>query len=137
MENIDKGNREKQTGKGFTSVILAILIPAVAPFLLMPIMILDYSGLSDGIKMIITSVFVLILTGTPCYFICRYHPRSVWFVPIFAGIAIAMIAGGFLSNYWSTNAKIILLIASILIAIALSIWGAEKGKKRINENPLF
>lgn len=123
-------NKSNRRIRHIISIVLALGVVFASPIGLMIFTsFLDYTQLSDTALILITSVITLSLITIPCYFICRYNYKSVWYVPLLVNLGTLLIKGGILSNYWSLNAKYGLVFAALFLAIILSILGSRKGKQ--------
>jgi hypothetical protein len=74
---------------------------------------------------ILTGITVAIM----CYFICKAHPKSVWYTPILCN-AMTLWAG--LGNYFIHGGSFMLYIVPFgmgwMLSVAASIWGAKRSK---------
>jgi hypothetical protein len=116
--------------KHLVSLLLA-LIPLLALYFIIPPInsVIDLSLLSVSVRMILISAIVVSVTAVSCYFICRHNPASAWYVPVVVtGTAMWMISD-LLSNYWTGNTKLWLLVAALLLATISGILGSLKGEQ--------
>lgn len=113
------------------SVVLAICAAIVTiVFVSMLIIFIEFAEtLRNFGYVLVESIVILFLATTPCYFICRKNPDNVWYVSIIINLAVLMISSIMLTGTWNLNAKITLLIISILLASSLSTLGAKKGRQ--------
>ena len=116
--------------KHLVSVLLA-LIPILALFFIIPPVnsAIDLSAMNLPVRMILISAIVVAFTTISSYFICRHNPASAWYVPVVVtGTAMWMISDK-LSNYWTGNTKLWLLVAALILATVSGILGSLKGEQ--------
>jgi hypothetical protein len=83
--------------------------------------------------MILISVIVVAVTAVSCYFICRHNTASAWYVPVVVtGTAMWMISGK-LSNYWTGNTRLWLLVVALVLATVSGILGSLKEEQTHKE----
>lgn len=123
-------SNRRHVSKHVISVVLAICASIVTIVLITSlIVIIEFARITSNTGyVLIESVAILFLATTPCFFICKRNPESVWYVPLIVNLAVLTICGIMLTGTWSLTAKIILLITSMLLATYLSILGAKKGR---------
>ena len=71
-----------------------------------------------------------LLIATGCFFICMKNPKSLWYVPVIANIMV-IVAAFAEPNFWITSLGI-LLGCSLILSVSAGIFGAIKGKKKLN-----
>lgn len=122
---------EKKSNKWVKHVMSIVLTGCVvfgAPIGVMTFtLFFDYTQYSYSTKIKVITVITLCLIAIPCYFICRYNFKSVWYVPLLANLGTLLIIWGIVSSYWDSNAKQELIIAALVSAIILSILGSIRG----------
>ena len=86
-------------------------------------------ALGDFIAYLCTGIVVAIM----CFYICRAHPRSVWYTPVICN-AFTLLAG--IGNYVEGNVAAALPYAiGWILSVIASIWGALTGNKRRFASP--
>jgi hypothetical protein len=99
-----------------TAFVFSILLILIAS-LLGSILPID-ENIGEGIAYILYGAAIAVA----CYFICRYNPKSVWYVPIIANIS-GILSAIVEPNFWITDLWIFMGIGWVL-----SIIGAIVGK---------
>jgi O-antigen/teichoic acid export membrane protein len=85
---------------------------------------------------IITGIFYVAVIVVACYFICRSHPRSVWYTPVICNtLVIIMGITGAMDNpnFWRNSTTWLFFIGCILLSIIAAIIGARIGQKINNQ----
>jgi len=81
---------------------------------------------------IITTIFYDILIAIACFFICRTHPKSVWYTPVICN-ALGIISAIFDPNFWTTSSTWIFWGGSFVLSIIGAIIGARIGRRIMNQ----
>jgi cell division protein FtsW (lipid II flippase) len=84
---------------------------------------------------IIKTIFYSIVIAVACFFICKTHPKSVWYTPIICnsfGI-IAIIIAIITPHHFTTAEPWIFWGSSFLLSIIGSIVGTMIGQRIINQ----
>ena len=120
--------------KHLVSILLALVPVLALYFIISPVnTVIDLSPLSVSVRMILISVIVMSVTAVSCYFICRHNPASAWYVPVVVtGTAMWMISGK-LSNYWTGNTRLWLLVVALVLATVSGILGSLKEEQTHKE----
>ena len=111
---------------------------------LIPLIIVnDPKSTSLDTIQIIGWVFNIIIVTVACFFICKAHPKSVWYTPVICnGVAmIGLIANIFLTivmtiagkDFRTTSTEWIIIVSSIVLSVAAAIVGAKIGRRRIDQ----
>lgn len=80
-------------------------------------------GLGNFLAYLLTGVFVAMM----CFFICKAHPKSIWYTPILCN-SITLFAG--LGNLIEGNPDVTLPFAmGWVLSIIASLWGGNIGKR--------
>ena len=81
----------------------------------------------------------LIFVTIACFFICRTHPKSVWYTPLICNTVgiIGLIANLTLTiallDYGTTSSEWIILVSGFVLSVTGAIVGARIGRRRINQ----
>ena len=86
----------------------------------------------SSIHGIIGLIFFIVLTPVACFFICRTHPKSVWYTPFICNIVslLGTIMGVF---YWTTLLEYLVYAGGLVLSILVAIVGAKIGRRKINQ----
>lgn len=80
-------------------------------------------GLGNFLAYLLTGFFVAMM----CFFICKAHPKSIWYTPILCN-SITLFAG--LGNLIEGNPDVTLPFAmGWVLSIIASLWGGNIGKR--------
>ena len=92
---------------------------------------------------IIGWIFNIFLVTVACFFICKAHPKSVWYTPVICnGVTIiGLIANIILTiaftivgqGYKTSEAEWIIIICSIILSVIGAIAGAKIGRQRVEQ----
>jgi hypothetical protein len=103
----------------------------------------DPKSTSISTLQIIVWIFYVILVSVACYYICKAHPKSVWYTPIicnavgiiglFANIFLTIIATIAGKNIGTTLIEWIIIVSSVILSIAAAIIGARIGQRNLNK----
>jgi hypothetical protein len=74
----------------------------------------------------IAYVLFAIIIAAACYFICRHHPKSIWYVPIIVNIP-GVISAIIEPNFWKTDLWI-LICGGWVVSVIAAIIGAKLGQ---------
>lgn len=97
-----------------------------------------YFGPFNLVEIVYFIVF-LIIVPIACFFICRSHPKSVWYTPLICnaiGIIglISFTVGTIVApDYGTTSTEWIIVVSSIAISVIGAIVGAKIGRRKINK----
>ena len=111
---------------------LSLITLAVSPLIFIA---LDSIGslkiFSDSSSEIILFSFYPILIAVACFFICRTHPKSVWYTPVICNAMIILPV--FLDPNFGTGPGSIILGSSFVLSVIGAIVGAIIGRRIINQ----
>ena len=88
-------------------------------------------------------IFYIILVTVACFFICKAHPKSVWYTPVICNAVgiLGLFANIFLTiaftiagkDYGTTSAEWIIIVSSVVLSVIATIVGAKIGQRRIDQ----
>lgn len=117
----------------------ALSLMILAGIVILLFLLHDPKSTSLSTADIIGWVFILIAVTVGCYFICRTHPKSVFYTPFICN-AVGII--GLISNvvlnitmpdYTTSSSEWIILVSGFVLAIGGAILGARIGARRIDQ----
>ena len=118
---------------------IIILFVSVIPL----IIVNDPKSTSLDTIQIIGWIFNIFLVTVACFFICKAHPKSVWYTPVICnGVAIiGLIANIFLTiaftiagrDYGTTSTEWIIIVSSVVLSVIGAIMGAKIGRRRVEQ----
>jgi len=84
---------------------------------------------------ILKSIFYIIVIAGASFFICRTHPKSVWYTPFICNAfgIIAIIIAIIIPHHFTTAGPWIFWGSSILLSLIGAIIGAMMGQRIINQ----
>ncbi|UCG27549.1 MAG: hypothetical protein JSV24_11340, partial [Bacteroidales bacterium] len=116
------------------SLALSIITIGISTlFFLIPAYILgSVEKFSQDIGDLIGCLSYVIITVIACFFICRGHPKSVWYVPFICNIV--SIAGAFGPEFWVAPTWMIVCggwVLSLIGAISGALIGRHAARRAI------
>lgn len=124
---------------------------SLVPLFGSPFLLIALAGTGDLIKSnsnaleIILCCFYPIPIAVVCFFICKLHPKSVWYTPLICS-AFSIVPAIFDSKfwiltfwtteYWTGTPKLWIFHTSIVLSVILGILGARIGKNVIEKTKL-
>lgn len=102
----------------FAGIILLLLLGGLA----------ESMNLLGGAGEIFAHVLFGLMLGTACFFICRRHPKSVWYVPLICN-AFFIIAAFVEPQFWVTSMWIF-YAGIFLLSVIGAVLGAAAGVRR-------
>jgi len=82
---------------------------------------------------IIGYIFCVIFLTVACFFICRLHPKSVWYTPVICNvIGIVAIIVYFFTDL-SDLSELVLWGSSLVLSVIGAMVGAMIGRRRISQ----
>lgn len=132
---------EKNAKKSRLTRIPAWAMSLMILFILIALMIILNDPKSTDLStiQIIGWIFYLVFVTIACFFICRTHPKSVWYTPLICNTVgiIGLIANLTLTialtNYDTASSEWIILVSSFVLSVTGAIVGARIGRRRINQ----
>lgn len=116
--------------KHLISVLFALIPMLLLYFIISPVSAaIDLSSLSVSGRIILISAIVVAVTAVSSYFICRHNSGSAWYIPVLVTLGTMWMISGSLSDYWTRNAEIWLLVVALILATVLGILGSLKGEQ--------
>ena len=109
---------------------------SLVPLFGSPFLIIALAGIGDLIMFsgssaeIILLSFYPILIAVACFFICRTHPKSVWYTPVICN-ALSIIPAILDPNFWTTS--LWWMHGSFVLSVIGAIVGAIIGRRIINQ----
>lgn len=121
---------ETKKKKSFFSRTPSWVLSLITAFLSVVVLMFLASILSDAAKLgdigeSIAYISYGILIAIACFFICRYNPKSIWYVPILCN-TVGIISAVVEPNFWITSLWMVICggwVLSLLGAIAGTIAG--------------
>jgi hypothetical protein len=90
--------------------------------------LLDYSAI-EIVAVILYAVFIIVA----CYFICRTHPKSIWYTPVICNAGGILVA--ILYPYTNPEPSILIFMGSVFILAVIGAFvGARKGRRLIDQS---
>ena len=86
-------------------------------------------NIGDGITYIIYDIIIVIA----CFFICKYYPKSIWYVPILCN-TFGIISAFVEPNFWITSLWIY-ICGGWVFSLISAIIGTKIGNQSISEVP--
>ena len=121
---------------------------SLVPLFGYPFLLIALAGIGDLVKSssnvlgIILCCFYPIPIAVVCFFICKSHPKSVWYTPLICS-AFSIVPAIFDSKfwiitfwtieYWTGTPKLWMFHTSIVLSIILGLFGSIIGKNEIKK----
>jgi len=136
---------EKKANKPLLARIPAWVLSLITFFVsIIPLIIVnDPKSTSLDTIQIIGWIFNIFLVTVACFFICKAHPKSVWYTPVICnGVAIiGLIANTSLTiaftisgqDYKTTSTEWIIIVSSIALSVIAALIGARIGRRKLDK----
>jgi hypothetical protein len=131
---------------GIPAWALSLITSFVSPFLLVVMggigsLIMPNGTSSETIEIMLLSFYPIII-AVACFFICKTHPKSVWYTPIICNaylIIPAILDSNFWTisfwtkSYWTGTPKIWMFHCAFILSVIGAMIGAMITKRVINQ----
>ena len=88
-----------------------------------------------GFSEVIANILYIILIAIACFYICKAHPKSVWYTPIICNIMAFVSLAVFVFTDLNTLSELIFWLSSLLVSVVGAIIGATFGRRKLfNQN---
>lgn len=114
--------------------LMTLFVPIVLVLIVEKIRLFDSNATDTGFF-----IFCFIFNIVACFFICRTHPKSVWYTPFICNASIifwlVVIALGYAASGYAPQRLLVLISVSGIIVLSVigAFVGAKIGRRKINQ----